>query len=68
MGAWLKTLGEGAWSIVTSVIGLAVFVAFAIPLGQYVWDWVSDGNHALVLIAAAVVAGAASHIHTNTPS
>ena len=54
---WLKGLGTGAFGIVAALAGLALFVAFAIPLGHWTWEWVAGGNNALVVIALAMVGG-----------
>ena len=51
----LKTLGMGAWGIIAGLVGLAVFVKVAIPLGHWFWDGWLGGEQALGLIAAAIV-------------
>lgn len=67
MGTWLKTLGEGAWGIVSALVGITVFFVIGAPLSGWFWGWLMEGNHALGLIAAAIVAGAV-HLHDRTTS
>ena len=57
---FLKTLGTNVWGLIALFAGLAVFVEFGIPLGHWFWAWASQ--NAMVLIALAVVGGAAGVI------
>lgn len=50
---FLKNLGTNVWGVIALLAGLAVFVEFGIPLGHWFWAWATQ--HAMVLIALAVV-------------
>ena len=52
---WLKALGGWVWSAIGLLAGLAVFVKFAVPLGDWFWGFAE--THAVTLIALAIVAG-----------
>lgn len=66
---WLNGLRNGVWGIIVGLIGLALLAEFGIGLGHYLWAWVAGGNNALVLIALAIVGGAAAAVaHTSNQS
>lgn len=49
---WLNKLGGWSWSALESLIGLALFVALLIPLGNWVAEWAT--SHAMFVIATGV--------------
>lgn len=59
----LKTLGMGAWGIIAALVGLSLFVTVAIPLGHWFWAWMVSENHAIGLIAAALVVYVVNALH-----
>lgn len=54
---WLKSLGENIWYVLGALAGLALFVQFGIPLGNWVWQWFA--TNVMVVIALALVGGVA---------
>ncbi len=61
---WLNSLSTWVWGALAMLAGLAVFVQFAIPLGN--WFWAFAETNALTLIALSVLGGVFAHAHKNS--
>lgn len=52
----VKKLGENLVALLLGLFALALLSKFGIPLGNYTWAWLAEGNNAMVLIAIGVLA------------
>lgn len=60
---WLKSLAGNLWGLIEILIALALLAVVGIPLGNWFWAWVMTPNHAISLIAVALIALLAHHAH-----